>query len=408
MKAEILSIGTELLLGEIVDTNAAWLAEQLPPLGIDLFYISAIGDNQLRLVEALRRGWERSDLIICTGGVGPTEDDRTREAISELLGEPMVVQPEYEKRLREFFHSRGVEMPEKNVKQATLIASGQFLENPVGTAPGWWVQRDNKIIIAMPGVPHEMKQMWENQVFPRLQPLLPGGLLATITLKVLGKGESAVEEMLQDFVMQSNPTVATYAKNDGIHVRIAAKGEDEMTARSLLFETEIKIRSVLGTLIYGQDDETVEDMIGILLQDRSLSLGVMEAGTGGTLTAQFSGAKDSQSFFRGGLISSQPMILSSWGIAESVMDNYGVVSKEAAEAMAAIARHQFGAEAGLAICASPGPEDFEGKAPGSVAIAVDLDGVVKSTEFNFRSKPSEVKRLAALSALNLLRRALLK
>ncbi len=160
MKAEILSIGTELLLGSITDTNAAWLAQQLPLLGIDLFFISQVGDNLGRLTETISRAHGRSDLVICTGGLGPTEDDLTREAISGFLNEPMEVQPELEASLREFFKKRGlVDMPERNIKQATLIRSARVLENPVGTAPGWWVEHDERIIVCMPGVPHEMKYL---------------------------------------------------------------------------------------------------------------------------------------------------------------------------------------------------------------------------------------------------------
>src|SRR5690242_3322476 len=160
MRAEILSIGTELLLGQIVDTNANYLAQQLPALGLDLFYVSEIGDNVGRLSEAFRQALNRSDVILTSGGLGPTEDDLTREAIAEVLGEQATVHPELERDLREFFARRGRVMPERNVKQATLIPSAQVLANPVGTAPGWWVERSGKIIASMPGVPHEMHKMW--------------------------------------------------------------------------------------------------------------------------------------------------------------------------------------------------------------------------------------------------------
>jgi len=408
MKAEVLSIGTELLLGQIVDTNAAWLAEQLPLLGIDIYYISQVGDNRGRLTDTLRLAWGRSDLVICTGGLGPTEDDLTREAISDLLVEPMEVQPELESNLREFFTRRGVKMPEKNVKQATLIASGQILDNPIGTAPGWWVEKDGHIIVAMPGVPHEMKNMWQNQVLPRLRNHLSGEIILSKTLKVLGKGESAVEEMVLDMIGSSNPTLATYAKNDGVHLRATAKASDELTARGLIFEMEMRLRERLGTLIYGMDEETIEGVIGEMLQDRNLTLGVMEAGTGGLLAAMLSDAPSSPEFFRGGLVSQQRAMLAEWGIERELMDEYNIMSREVVEAMATAARKIMGAEAGLAICAAAGPEDFEGKAPGHIFMAVDLDGAVKSTDGYYRSKPAEVKRLATVFALNLLRRALLK
>jgi len=408
MKAEILSIGTELLLGSITDTNASWLAQELPLLGVDLYYISAVGDNRTRLTETLRRAWERSDFIICTGGLGPTDDDLTREAISDFLGEPMEVVPAVATALREWFGKRGVVMPEKNVKQATLVASAQALENPVGTAPGWWIERDGRILVTMPGVPYEMKQMWQNQALPRLRSHLSGEIIYSRTLKVLGKGESAVEQELEDFLASSNPTVATYAKEDGVHVRLTAKAPDEATAKDKIFELEIKVRDRLGTLIYGSDDETLEGVIGGMLQDRNLTLALIEVGTGGFATGLLSNAPNTVDFFKGSLISQQISVLTDWGIDPEVLTAANLISKEVAEALAVAARQQLAADVGLALCVVPGPVEFGGKPAGTIIGAVDLQGIVHSNEYNFRTKPSEVKRFAAINALNLLRRALLK
>ena len=408
MKAEILSIGTELLLGQITDTNASWLAQQLPLLGIDLYYISQVGDNQKRLVDTLSRAYTRSDLIICTGGLGPTEDDLTREAISELLNEPMEVQPDLEATLRDFFQKRNVTMPDRNVKQATLIRSAVALDNPLGTAPGWWVEHNNRIFVCMPGVPHEMKAMWQNQATPRLRERLPGEVILSRTLKILGKGESAVEEMIQDLIGSTNPTLATYAKNDGVHLRITAKAADEAAARDLIFESEILLRARFGTFIYGQDDETIEGVIGQMLQDRGLTLAVIEAGTGGFLSSQLSDSPDSPLFFRGGLVSQQRAMLTDWGIDAELLEEHSVMSKEVAEAMASAVRKISGAEAGLALCAVPGPHDYEGQTPGHIVMAVDLQGSIKSVEISYRTNPAEVKRLSAIFGLNLLRHALLK
>ena len=224
MRAEIISCGTELLLGHITDTNATYLAQSLASLGIDLYFVSQVGDNQGRIVETLRRAWERSDLVVITGGLGPTEDDLARESISTMLGETMQVDPELEAELRAMFAARNSVMPERNIKQATLIPSAQVLPNPRGTAPGWWVEKDGHIIVAMPGVPREMYHMWENEVIPRLTPFT-GGLIFTRILRVWGLGESAVEERLGSVIHSNNPTVATYAKSDAIDVRITAKAE---------------------------------------------------------------------------------------------------------------------------------------------------------------------------------------
>src|SRR5438552_4646139 len=203
MHAEIVSIGTELLLGTITDTNASYLAQRLAPLGIDCYYVSQVGDNLDRLVDTLDRAHKRSDLIITTGGLGPTQDDLTREAIAALLGQTMTVVPELERDLRAFFERRGVQMPERNLKQATLIPSAQALRNPVGTAPGWWVTTDDadgtRIIVSMPGVPFEMKRMWEQEVEPRLRSLRSGShsVILSSTLKTLGLVESAVVGKVQ-------------------------------------------------------------------------------------------------------------------------------------------------------------------------------------------------------------------
>src|SRR5436309_14278917 len=234
MKAEILSIGTELLLGQIVDTNANFLAQQLPALGLDLYYVSQIGDNRQRLADAFRRALDRSDVVVTSGGLGPTEDDLTREAIADVFGEPLQIQPHLEEELRGFFARRNRTMPERNVKQATTIASGTYLPNPVGTAPGWWVERDGKVIVSMPGVPHEMHKMWEEQAQPRLAKLLSGGVIASRTLKLAGIGESHAEEALGDLTRSTNPTLATYAKNDGIHLRLTAKAATPADANRML------------------------------------------------------------------------------------------------------------------------------------------------------------------------------
>ena len=301
MRAEIVSVGTELLLGHITDTNASWLAQQLSQLGIDNYYVSAIGDNLGRLTEHLQRAWERSELIVITGGVGPTEDDLTREAISALLGEPMVVQPDLEVALRAFFARRGVSMPESNVKQATLIASARVLENPVGTAPGWWVERDGRVIVAMPGVPGEMFRMWEHQVVPRLRQRQGGSVILTRTFKVVSLGKSAVEELIKPLLAQTNPTIATYAKADGVHVRTSAKAESVEAAEALLDGLEPRVREALGRAIYGLDADSLATVDAALLERLGLTLATGEEFTGGLIAGDLSEAAGAH--FKGGLVS---------------------------------------------------------------------------------------------------------
>src|SRR4051794_10413977 len=259
MRAEIVSIGTELLLGTITDTNASFLAQRLAAIGIDCYYVSQVGDNLGRLVDTLERASGRSDLVVATGGLGPTQDDLTREAIASLLGETMTVVPALERDLRDFFERRGVQMPERNLKQATLIPSAEILPNPVGTAPGWWVSSEHEgqssVIVAMPGVPYEMKRMWEREVEPRLRSQ-GSGVIVSRTLKTMGLGESAVEAKVQDLMGGSNPTLAPYAKQDGVHLRVTAKAATPEEAERLISGLEAEVRSRLGAAIYGADDET--------------------------------------------------------------------------------------------------------------------------------------------------------
>jgi nicotinamide-nucleotide amidase len=245
MKAELLSIGTELLLGQIVDTNANYLAGRLALLGIDCLHMQTVGDNLGRAKQAFERALSRSDLVVATGGLGPTEDDLTREAIAAALGETPAVDPGLEADLGAWFSGRGIVMPERNRKQAWLIPSARALPNPNGTAPGWDVRKDGKRIVAMPGVPREMTPMWES-----VEPSLTGGgALRWRTLKLLGIGESAVEEKLAELVRSTSPTVATYAKNDGVHVRVADKASTSAEADEHVAAMERTIRERLGEYV---------------------------------------------------------------------------------------------------------------------------------------------------------------
>jgi len=408
MRAEIFSVGTELLLGEIVDTNAAYLAQQLSALGIDLYYISQIGDNLGRLVDALKRAKSRSDLTIITGGLGPTEDDLTREAIAETLGERMVVQPDLERELRDFFARRHREMPETNVKQATLIPSARAIPNPVGTAPGWWVEKDGWIVVAMPGVPSEMKRMWEHEVAPRLRDCCGGAVIYSRTLKVIGLGESTVEEMIRPLLSSSNPTLATYAKNDGIHVRLAAKAANQEEAERLIAGPEARVREILGDSIYGVNDETLESVVGQLLQKKGLTLATMESCSGGFLASLITDVPGSSAYFRGGVVAYSNDMKVAMGVDRQTIEKYGAVSAETAAAMARAIRQRTGADIGLAVTGVAGPSLLEGKPVGTAHIALDLQGRPAALYQVFGTMRAQIKRMSALNALNLLRLELIK
>lgn len=405
MRAEIVSVGTELLLGHITDTNASWLAQQLSQLGVDCFYISQLGDNLGRLTEHLRRAWERSELIVMTGGVGPTEDDLTRETISAVLQEPMVVQPDLEVELRAFFARRGVSMPESNVKQATLIASARVLRNPVGTAPGWWVERDGRVIVAMPGVPGEMFRMWEHEVVPQLRQRQGGAVILTRTFKVVGLGESAVEELIKPLLARTNPTIATYAKADGVHVRTSAKAPGVDEAQALLDEMEPQVRAVLGTSIYGLDADSLASVGAALLERLNLTVATAEEFTGGLVAGDLSEAAGPR--FKGGLVSGGPAAAGAAGIEPDAAGGGGPGAARARE-LAATAVRQFGADLGLALAADLVPR--EGATPGrhSYTVLVDASGRKLAQYHRLdTTAPSIIRRRAVLYALNLLREHLI-
>jgi len=403
MRAEILSCGTELLLGHITDTNATYLAQSLASLGIDLYFVSQVGDNQGRIVETLRRAWERSELIIMTGGLGPTEDDLARESISALLGETMQVDPRLEEELRRIFAVRHAQMPERNIKQATLIPSAQALPNPRGTAPGWWVEKDGRIIVAMPGVPREMYHMWEHEVIPRLSPYA-GGLIFTRILRVWGLGESTVEEKLDALLHNTNPTIATYAKSDAIDVRITAKAKTRELAEEQVAAMEAQVHQILGHYIFGVDKDTLQRVVGKYLSERHQWLAVMESITGGLLASTITDDPGSSKHFIGGVVSYSPDLKAQMGVPREIIDRYGVVSEETARAMAHAMREQFNADYGLGITGVAGPEKQEDKPVGTVHIAIEgPEGVVTGMGPGWRAAREDNKRLAVLAALNLLR-----
>jgi nicotinamide-nucleotide amidase len=407
MKAEIISIGTELLLGEIVDTNSAYIASRLPAVGIDVYYQHTVGDNMGRLVETLGRAWERNDIVFTTGGLGPTEDDLTREAIAQVLDEEPRVDPDLEAWIRSIFARRQGAMPERNIKQAWLIPSARALPNPRGTAPGWWVERDDKIIIAMPGPPAEMTRMWENEVVPELKRRNPGVVLVTRTIKTSGIGEGSVDEMLSPLLKSTNPSIGIYARVDGIHARIAAKAATEEEARELIEPLEEQVRAILGPSIWGYDSDTFESKVGEMLAEQGLTLAVMESCTGGLLADTLTNVAGSSRYFRGGIVAYATDVKESMGVDAEVVREHGVISVDTAIAMAAAARERLRADFGVGITGVAGPDPQDDAPVGQVHIAVDDGRAPQTTSYVFAQSREAIKRRAVTQALHLLRRALL-
>lgn len=345
MKAEIVSVGTEILLGEITDTNAPYIASRLPLLGIDLYWISQIGDNKARIIEVLERAWKRSDIIFITGGLGPTPDDVTRESIAEMLDEEMKIDPALEKTLRERFDRYGFEMPMSNLKQATIIPSAESIPNPAGTAPGWWVEKDERILITMPGPPRELNVVWRETVQPRLEKRAES-VLVTRTFKTFGYSEGGAGEMVADMLAASNPTLGIYARPDGIHLRLAAKAKTRREAEKMLEESEARIREIMKDHIWGVDDDTLESIVGSLLTEKGLTLAVVEDSSGGTLAPVFNNIPGSAAFFRGGLLAATDEAKVALGVEPGILAENDA-GLEVAKSMAEAVRKFLKADIGI-------------------------------------------------------------
>ncbi len=408
MKAEIISVGTELLLGEVTDTNAAYLAAQLPLLGASLRWITVVDDSMERLVEAFDRAWKRSDLILATGGLGPTQDDLTREAIARMLNEAMEVSEPLVQNLRVTFAAMGRQMAAANLKQACLIPSSQAIPNPRGTAPGWWVEKEGRILVAMPGPPGEMQRMWAREVMPRLQGKGQREVVLRRTLKCFGLSEAEVGEKASILFNSDNARLGIYAKPDGIHLRLIARAVSHEDAMAIIDQAEAKLRGVLSEHIWGTDEDTLEGIVGSLLAHRGLTVATMESCTGGLLGAIITDVPGSSAYYRGGFIAYSNETKTALGVEAQLIERHGAVSREVAQAMAEAARQRLEADIGIGITGVAGPDKLEDKTPGLVYMAVSDKQGTESWEARYPPGRPEVRRRASTHALFLLRQRLLK
>jgi nicotinamide-nucleotide amidase len=386
MRAQILSIGDELLGGYISDTNSTFLAQQLALLNIDLTLVTHVGDNRDRIAAVITRALDDGDVVICTGGVGPTEDDLTREAIAHVLGEEPEVDPGLLSIIRAFFSGRGLEMPERNHKQAWVIPSCDPLPNPVGTAPGWYIYKNRKVIAAMPGVPREMFRMWNDQLAPRLANLYSDRFARSTTLKTIGIGESAAEEKLDALVRRGDPVIATYAKDDGVHIRVTAVAETPDEAVGKRDACVSEIQSLIGSHIYGRDDVTLAGALLQALQSLGFTLSVADAGGGGRFASLLAANPGADST----LVSCEMMPVGAEGTAADL-----------AEAIAAKATTDIGV--GISVT-------YEPANAGTYAAAIEIAIGGQRTAariFPIRSAYEDIQRRSALFAAEVLRSALL-
>ena len=401
LRGEIISIGTEILLGALTDTNANYLAGQLPAIGIGNYRVTTVGDNQDRLARVFAEAWERSDVVVATGGLGPTEDDVTREAIAQFLGEDLSTDAGLESDLRAFFDRRGVAMAERNLKQAMLIPSAQPLPNPRGTAPGWWVQRENKIIIVMPGVPREMYRMWEEEAVPRLGRHLMGhdAVIHSRTIKTFGLSEASVDEQLGELLRGMNPTIGVYAKSDGIHIRLTARAADEGGATRLITPVEDEVRERLAAHLWGQDTDTLEGVIQRIYTERGLSVATMESCTGGSLASMLTDAPGASAFFRAAYVTYTNEMKMAMGVPAEIIERHGAVSGECAIAMADAARERSGADIGVGITGVAGPDELEGKPVGLAYIGISDETGHKMREGRYPTQRLDFKLRVTRTAM---------
>jgi nicotinamide-nucleotide amidase len=410
MRCEVVAIGTELLLGQVVDTNSSWIGEQLALAGIDSHFQTKVGDNQARMVLAIRTALARSDAVIVCGGLGPTQDDITREAIAEVMNVGLVRDPAVVEHIRAMFGSRGRDMSVSNERQADKPEGAEFIMNPLGTAPGLICAVGHKVVYAVPGVPYEMQAMVGSAVLPDLKRRSgETSVILSRTLRTWGTAESTLAEMVGPRVEAldavGNPTIAFLASGiEGIKVRITAKGPDEAAARDLLTAEEDELRALLGPLVFGVDDESMEHAVAVLLDAHELTLGVAESLTGGLVGARLASVAGASGFFRGAIVAYD---------REVKFDLLGVprgpvVSEEAVIAMAQGARKVLGADVGLAVTGVAGPAEQDGQPVGTVFLGLALDDRVEAMHTRLPGDRERVRQFACISLLNLLRMRLLE
>jgi nicotinamide-nucleotide amidase len=360
VQAEIVTIGTELLLGEIVDTNSAWIAQRLTTIGLNLFYTTTVGDNLERIVDVLQSSLQRSDIVITTGGLGPTVDDITRDAAAAATGREVLYDEELFQEIARYFAKRHYTMTDNNRKQACLPAGAQVIHNPVGTAPAFLVEHDGHVIICLPGVPHEMRYLMENEVLPYLrQHFGLYGIIKSRTLHTCGIGESTVDSKIGDLMQLSNPTVGTRAHPGQTDVCITAKADSEQEADALIAGVEAELRERLGGFVFGADEQTIGDVVAEALAEKGLRLAVVETSTWGELAQRLSTASKGDRVLTGSLVLPNVESLIKLGVSSDLVKQHGFPSQEVADAAAEQVRQAYETAYGLAIIgpADPGAEN---------------------------------------------------
>jgi nicotinamide-nucleotide amidase len=403
MIVEVIAVGTELLLGQIVNSNLATIGAALAERGYDAHYQQTVGDNIDRIATTINTALERSDAVIITGGIGPTQDDITREAVCAATGLEMVFNEEYAEHLRSWWSGRGREMPESNIRQAYHPAGAELLDNPRGTAPGLAIDHEGKLIFCVPGVPAEMEHLLFADVLPRLSATGEMEVIASRLIRTWGRAESDVAEILDDLYESTNPSIAFLASASEIKIRITAKAADQQTATAMIEPVELEVRSRLGESVFGADDETIERILLRTLSDLGYTIGTAESMTGGLVAARLTELPGSSAVMKGALVAYDTELKKR---LLGVTDVSSVVDEETAIEMALGARELLEVDVAVAVTGSAGPEPME-RPPGTVIIAVATPDGAQARDTRYPGDRERIRAYATTAALQLTRLALI-
>lgn len=411
MTVELISVGTEILLGNIVNTNAAYLSEQCARLGLSCFYQTVVGDNEERLSAVFRTAFERSDVVILSGGLGPTQDDLTKETVAKVLGRKMILDEASKKSIQEYFTKRRIELTENNWKQAMVPEGAIVVANANGTAPGIIVEEGSKRVILLPGPPNELIPMFEKSIYPYLSKAEPG-IIYSRTVKLCGIGESKAETMVADLIAeQGNPTIAPYAKTGEVHLRITAKAENEKEAKKLLKPVIKELKNRFGINVYTTDENvTLEQAVVELLLANHLTVTTAESCTGGLLSAKLINVPGVSEVFKHGHVTySNKAKHKLLGVKKPSLGKYGAVSEMVAKEMVKGAAASSKADVAVAITGIAGPDGgSEEKPVGLVYIGCSVCGRVKVKEYHFSGNRNKIRENSVIAALTLMRQCILE
>jgi nicotinamide-nucleotide amidase len=407
MDAEIIAVGSEMLTPERVDTNSLYLTGELNNLGIEVVTKCVIGDDRDRLTDAVRRALSRSAIVILCGGLGPTEDDVTREAVAQALGRKLVFHPEIAEALEQRFARAQRPMAEVNKRQAFLIEGAGILDNDRGTAPGQWVEESGAVAMLLPGPPHELKSMFERHCLPRLARLAPQQAIRTVFLRVTGMGESDLDQLISPvYKKYDNPATTILAANGDIQIHLRARCATEAEADALLAEVAGPIELLLGDRIYSRKGDPLEAVVGDLLRGNHATVSVAESCTGGMLGERFTSVPGSSDYFAGGFIAyTNAMKVELLGVSAEILARHGAVSKETAEAMAAGARRRTHSTYAISVTGGAGPGSGDEKEPvGSIYVGIADDAGTHAVHRRFLGDRARIRVFTVQMALDILRR----